>query len=90
MARQRAADAIVLDLKLTGMSAESFLAAYRGLVCARTPVILVSAASDLAIHAARLGADSVVAKPFDLDALCETVRRCVEGDLVTSGASDGR
>jgi DNA-binding response OmpR family regulator len=88
--RQLVADAIVLDLKLPGMSAASFLATYRGQVSASTPVILVSAASDLDREAARLGADGAVAKPFDLDALCETVRRCVEGDLATSGASDGR
>lgn len=72
------------------MSAASFLTIYRRQVSASTPVILVSAASNLGGQAARLGADGVVAKPFDLDLLCETVRRCVEGDLTTSGASDDR
>jgi two-component system NtrC family response regulator len=90
LAPEWAADAVVLDLKLPGMDAATFLAAYRRQVGAGTPVILVSAASDLVRHAARLGANGVVAKPFDLDALCETVRRCVAQDPVTSGASDGR
>jgi two-component system, OmpR family, response regulator CpxR len=89
IARQWVADAVVLDLKLPGMDAATFPATYRRDVRADTPVVLVSAASGLDGHAARLGVNGVVAKPFDLDTLCETVRRRVAGGLVTGGASDG-
>jgi two-component system OmpR family response regulator len=89
LAREWAADAIVLDLKLTGMDAASFLDAYRRQVNLRTPVILVSGVTDLAGHAARLGADGMVAKPFDLDTLCETVRRTLTDNFVSSGVRHG-
>jgi len=90
LARWWTVDAIVLDLKLPGMDAASFLAGYRQQATPSTPVILISAAPDLAEHAARLGADGALAKPFDLDAVCDTVRRCLVGELARSGAPNGR
>jgi two-component system, OmpR family, response regulator CpxR len=89
-ARQWSVDAIVLDLKLPGMGAASFLAAYREQARSSTPVIVLSATSDLVGHAARLGATSALNKPFDIDTLCDTIRRCLVGDFAASGASDGR
>jgi CheY-like chemotaxis protein len=89
LAHRWAADAIVLDLRFPGMDAASFLAAYRQQIKATTPVILLSAASDLGEHAARLGVDGAVPKPFDLDTLCDTVRRCMAGGLATGSVPDG-
>jgi CheY-like chemotaxis protein len=42
------------------------------------PVVVISAASDRYLHEAEsLGADAVLGKPFDLDALSTAVRKIV-------------
>src|SRR4051812_8248536 len=72
-----AADVILLDLSLPDMDVETFLA----LCCQQTeeaiPVILLSASPNLEHHAARLGVNGMLAKPFDLDDLCRTVRQVI-------------
>jgi len=89
------ADVILLDLRMPGMDAEAFLSRYRGPepVERAIPVLLLSASSNLDDHAVRLGVSAVVAKPFDVDALCTTVRRVVAEDRdgrACVGGGDGR
>jgi len=76
------ADVILLDLLMPEMDAEAFLSRCRGpeSVEREIPVLLLSASSNLDDHAARLGVSAVVAKPFDVDALCTTVRQVVAED----------
>jgi CheY-like chemotaxis protein len=64
------------------MDAEAFLARCRGRepVARAIPVLLLSASSNLDRHAERLGVDAVVAKPFDIDALCTAVREVMTED----------
>lgn len=70
---------ILLDLRMPEMDAEAFLSRCRSQKPAEreTPVLLLSASSNLDDHAARLGVSAVVAKPFDVDTLCSTVREVV-------------
>jgi len=76
------ADVILLDLLMPEMDAEVFLSRCRGpeSVGREIPVLLLSASSDLDDHASRLGVSAVMAKPFDIDALCMTVRQVAAGD----------
>src|ERR1044071_9424898 len=77
--RRWTADVILLDLRMPEMDAEAFLSRCRGQKPAEReiPVLLLSASSNLDDHAARLGVSAVVAKPFDVDTLCSTVREFV-------------
>jgi len=91
--QQSEADVILLDLRMPDMDAEAFLATWRRQATRDIPIILLSAASNLADHATRLGASGMLAKPFDLDELCLTVRQLVfqaHTVGVAAGASDGR
>ena len=71
------ADVILLDLRMPEMDAEVFLSRYRRQAERVIPILLLSASSHLDCHAARLGVNAVVAKPFDVDTLCTTVRQVV-------------
>jgi CheY-like chemotaxis protein len=84
---------ILLDLCMPDMDAEAFL--FHGLrqVERDVPVVLLSASPALDHHAVRLGVNAAVAKPFDVDALCLTVRQVVaqhQAVSFVSGGSDGR
>jgi CheY-like chemotaxis protein len=71
------ADVILLDLRIPEMDAAVFLSHCRQQAERDIPVYLLSASSDLDHHAARLGVNAAVAKPFDVDTLCATVRQLV-------------
>jgi CheY-like chemotaxis protein len=71
------ADVILLDLRMPEMDAEAFLSPCLPQVERDIPVLLLSASSNLGCHAARLGVSAAVAKPFDVDTLCMTVRQVV-------------
>ena len=74
MARVRPPNLILLDLMLPvmdGMTATRALKA--DLETRAIPVIAISAGTNLRVHAERLPADGVVAKPFDLDTLAAVV-----------------
>ena len=62
-------DLILVDLGLPLMSGEEFAKRYRAMVQHPAPLIVVSGARDATERATRMGARSVVAKPFDLDLL---------------------
>lgn len=64
---------ILLDLSMPVMSGEEFAAQYRELPPPHAPIIVVSGADDAASRADRMGARSLVPKPFDLDALTHLV-----------------
>ena len=68
-------DLIVLDLRLTRGSAEQILAAVRARGMGNVPVLLLSAAGDLAERAKELGVSEYLAKPFELEELLVVVRR---------------
>lgn len=72
-------DVVVLESRTPSLDAEAFLAACRRHKTWGTPVILLSGASDIDRHAARLGADGALSKPFNIDALCEVVSRFAGG-----------
>ena len=68
-------DLIVLDLRLTHGSAEQILQSMRARGMDDVPVLLLSAAGDLAERAKELGVSAYLAKPFELDDLLVIVRR---------------
>jgi CheY-like chemotaxis protein len=91
--QQWAADVILLDLMMPAMDAETFLVVCRQQGAGETPILLLSAASNLDQQAARLGVSGALAKPFDIDELCRTVRQLVAQNwaVSTTGvASHGR
>lgn len=73
---------ILLDMKMPGLDG---LALHRELVArgARQPVIFITAHGDvsMAVDAMKAGAADFIEKPFDADALVETVTRNVERGL---------
>lgn len=68
-------DVVVLDLRLPDREAEAFLHACRQHVTGETPILVMSASPSLDHHAARLGVDGILPKPFDIDDLCRAVHR---------------
>lgn len=68
-------DVVVLDLRLPDQEGETFLHACREYVAGETPILVMSASPGLDHHAARLGVDGILPKPFDIDDLCRTVHR---------------
>ena len=68
-------DLIVLDLRLTRGSADQILQTVRARGLGDVPVVLLSAAGDLAERADELGVNAYVAKPFELEELLVVVRR---------------
>jgi DNA-binding response OmpR family regulator len=67
-------DVVVLDLRLTRGGAESILGSLRARGMGDVPVLLLSAAGDLAERARALGVNSYLAKPFEVEDLLVAVR----------------
>jgi CheY-like chemotaxis protein len=68
-------DVVVLDLRLPDREGEAFLDVCRQYVAGETPILVMSASANLDHHAARLGVDGILPKPFDIDELCRAVHR---------------
>jgi CheY-like chemotaxis protein len=69
-------DLILLDLMMPGMNGWSFREYQRqDPALASIPIVLISAADDLARHAAALGAAAYLPKPIDLEDLLTTIAR---------------
>lgn len=68
-------DLILMDLGMPLMSGEEFAERYRAMVPNPAPLVVVSGARDATERATRMGARSVVDKPFDLDFLVTLVDR---------------
>jgi CheY-like chemotaxis protein len=66
---------ILLDMQMPRMDGQTFVAAYRQQPAPHAPIIVMSAAYDLRIWAARIGAQDFLAKPFDLDHMLDLVHR---------------
>jgi CheY-like chemotaxis protein len=76
--RQRAPDAVLLDLMMPIMDGPSFLQRCRGdHICDGLPVVVLSAAHDAPATARRIGARAFLPKPFEMDRLLETVEQVV-------------
>jgi len=69
------ADLIVLDLMMPVMDGWTFAERMRERWS--IPIVVLSAATDITGHAARVGAADVVPKPFDLDAFLPRIARVV-------------
>jgi two-component system, chemotaxis family, chemotaxis protein CheY len=69
-------DVIVLDLMMPVMDGWTFAKRLRE--TDEIPIVVLSAATDLARHAKTIGAADVVGKPFDLDQLLPKVARAAE------------
>src|SRR5438128_1970554 len=74
---RRQPDLILLDMRMPVMDGWTFADAYRALPVRHAPIVVITAAHDAAARAAQIRADGVLAKPFDLDQLLETVARRV-------------
>ena len=72
------ADVIVLDLMMPVMDGWTF--AKRMKEKWTIPIIVLSAATEVRKHAARLGAADVLPKPFDLDTLLPCIARVARGN----------
>jgi DNA-binding response OmpR family regulator len=70
-------DLVMLDLRLNRGGAESILSALRSRGMGDVPVLLLSAAGDLAQRARDLGVHSYLAKPFEVEELLVVVRGLV-------------
>jgi CheY-like chemotaxis protein len=68
---------ILLDLQMPVMDGWAFVAAYRSRFTYHAPIVVVSAAPEAPALAERLGAEAQLSKPFDFDALLDTIRRVV-------------
>jgi DNA-binding response OmpR family regulator len=70
-------DVLVLDLKMPGMGGLEVLRVLR--TSSKLPVIIISAATDLAEEAANLGADVYLPKPFSPNELVTRIERILGG-----------
>lgn len=60
---------ILLDMRMPVMDGWQFASAYRQRAGPHAPIICMTAAHDVAQRAAQIGAQGVLAKPFDIDTL---------------------
>jgi CheY-like chemotaxis protein len=75
LAHQLSPALILLDLLMPGGGAVQFFETYRANGSHAAPVVVMTAASDLARQEIHAVADGILAKPFDLDDLIEVARR---------------
>jgi two-component system chemotaxis response regulator CheY len=68
---------ILLDMRMPVMDGWAFAREYRQRPGVHAPILVMTAAPDAAQRAAQIEAQAVLAKPFDIDHVLETVRRCV-------------
>ena len=66
---RRHPDLIILDMKMPEMDGWEFALLYRARYAQRVPIIVLTAARDAAQRSEDIGAESYVAKPFDLEDL---------------------
>lgn len=71
-------DLVLLDYMLQDDTAEPIVKILRAQYGQSIKVILFTAADDPAGKGQAVAADAVVAKPFELDFLLETIRSCIE------------
>ena len=89
LVQQRQPDLILLDLTLPGPGGEGFITAYRQLPNANARIVVMSGRVDVEQRLATIGADGVLAKPFELDALLTTVGALLAPRLVLDVEQQG-
>jgi two-component system nitrogen regulation response regulator GlnG len=79
LARRRAPDAIVLDVRLPGLDGIRAMARFREDL-GQVPIIIITAYGDLAVavQAVRQGAFDYLVKPFELDVAQHAIERALE------------
>ena len=70
---QRRPDVILLDMRMPVMDGWEFARTYRERPGPHAPIVILTAALDVAKDAQEIGADGFLAKPFQLDDLLELV-----------------
>jgi two-component system response regulator MprA len=70
-------DLILLDMRMPGMDGWEFVKRYRELPHPQAPIIVLTAAQDVAQRGADVNAAGYLSKPFDLDTLLERVSALV-------------
>ena len=77
--QQREASCLIADIRMPGMSGLELQAKLNAESC-RIPIIFITAHGDakMRMHALRAGAVEFLAKPFDDEALLESVRAALE------------
>jgi CheY-like chemotaxis protein len=68
-------DVILLDMRMPVMDGWEFARRYRSQPAPHAPIVIVTAALDVAKDAKEIGADGFLAKPFQLDDLVALVER---------------
>jgi DNA-binding response OmpR family regulator len=80
--------AVLLDLMMPVMDGWEFLRRCRAQdLYAQIPVVVMSAARDVALAARELGAQAYLTKPFDMDAVVAVVDRLVSGVPSSEGGA---
>jgi CheY-like chemotaxis protein len=74
----RRPDLILLDLRMPTVDGPAFARAYRAVPGPHAPIVILTAslAMETAEHTERIGAGGFIRKPFDVDALLESVALC--------------
>ena len=77
LARSTTPDLVLLNLMLPGLSGADFYGEFRarGL---RSPVMVISGASEGQRRSQELGADAFVAKPFEIEDVLQAVQRLLQ------------
>lgn len=70
-----APDVILLDLRMPVLDGWAFAQTYRALPGPHVPIVALTATLDPADSASQIGADDVLAKPFELSELLRVVSR---------------
>lgn len=72
-------DVVLLDMKLPQVDGWQFMRELRGEFARTIPVLVTTAAPDARRWADEVGADGVIAKPYDLDQLLVAIDAAVAG-----------
>jgi CheY-like chemotaxis protein len=76
--RQLSPVVILLDMWMPVMNGWEFVRQYRALPGPHAPIVVMTAAVDAKRRGAEIAADGVLAKPFELDSLLDTVASYVQ------------
>jgi two-component system chemotaxis response regulator CheY len=70
-------DLVVLDMRMPVLDGWGFAREYRAMPGPHAPILVVTAAHDSLERLVELHAEDVLPKPFDLEQLVRSVRRCL-------------
>ncbi len=87
-AREQKPDAVLLDVRLPGMTGLEALPRFREIL-GTAPVVIITAYGDLetAVESVRLGAFEYLVKPFDLAMAEQTIRRALRSTSLQTAAT---